>query len=476
MNKTSSLALLAALALAGASVYFFLYKKQHGPSVSMQKLASVEAIIPVAIIGSGPAGMSAAIYAARANLHTVVFEGKTPGGQLMGTSDVENWPGIGKKRGPEIIEGLKKQAQSFGATFSSEIIKQVDFTSWPYKITTEDGTTAHALSVVIATGGSHRELDVPGEKKYWGGRGVTACATCDAPFFKDKDVVVVGGGDSAAEQALQLASHAKKITVLVRGDKMRASAAMQDRLKVYPHISIRYNTKMIQVVGDEHHVTSVEVQTDGKPETIAVEGVFLAIGHTPNSQMFSPAVACDAQGYILVNPPTQVTSMPGIFAAGDVTDHRYRQAGVASGDGIKAALDAIHFLTGNGYNDVLGASLEKQLFDPGHAETKELMSITDQAHFEREVISSTIPVVVDFYTPYCPSCLQMMPTVSAVAATYDTQVKFVKVDGAKLPELMKKFLISSVPCFLVFKDGLVVGRATSIMTKRELHDFVQKLL
>jgi thioredoxin reductase (NADPH) len=445
-------------------------------NVDISQLKKLSNVVPVAIIGSGPAGLSASIYTSRANMHTIVFEGKKPGGQLMSTSDVENWPGMGKKTGPEIIDLVKKQAVSFDTTISQETIEKIDFSTWPFTLWTDEGTEIRALSVIIAMGANPKLLNIPGEQHYWGGKGVTACAVCDAPFFKDKDVVVIGGGDSAAEQALQLASHAKAITILVRADKMRASYAMQERLKAYPHIKIRYNVSPLEIKGDGTHVTGIQVKTAEKDELIPINGVFLAIGHIPNTHLFTKALKLDANGYIELEAYRQKTSVPGVFSAGDVSDHRYRQAGVASGDGIKAALDAINFLGDQGFNDMVAEKLEKKFYRPTKNAGKEILKISSQAEFDKEVLKSKIPVIVDFYTPTCPSCLQMLPYVSEMAAQFDTKIKFVKVDGSELPDLMQRLLVTSVPTFLVYQEGILIARATSAMTRRELREFSQKFI
>ena len=462
--------------IGAGSWYFFVHKKTTDTHIDLASLKTKKNIIPVAIIGSGPAGLSAAIYTSRANLHTIVFEGKKPGGQLMSTSDVENWPGMGKKTGPEIIEQVKKQAESFDTTLSSETIEKVDFSSWPFKLWTDEGIELHALSVIIAMGASPRMLDIPGEQQYWGGKGVTACAVCDAPFFKDKDVVVIGGGDSAAEQALQLASHTKAITILVRGEKMRASYAMQERLKIYPHIKIRYHVQPTEIKGDGKHVTGIQLKTAEASELMPIDGVFLAIGHIPNTHIFTKALNLDENGYITIQPHTQATSVAGVFSAGDVSDHRYRQAAVASGDGIKAALDATNFLGHHGFNDIIAVKLEKQFYRPVKAGSQEVLKITSEELFEKEVIKAKTPVIVDFYTPTCPSCLQMLPFVAEMAAKFADKLKFVKVDGSELPQLMQRLLVTSVPTFLVYQEGILIGRATSAMTRKELREFSQKFI
>lgn len=480
MSKKLLISILAVCIVVIAvitSKFWFVSRSQ--PTIALTKLDGIKNLVPVAIIGSGPAGLSAALYTARANMHTVVFEGKQPGGQLTTTTDVENWPAVKKNKGPSIMQGLKEQAQQFNALFSQTTIDRVDFSSWPFKLWTDEGTEINALTVIVTTGATPQKLKVPGEQEFWA-KGVSVCAICDAAFYKDKDVVVVGGGDSAVEEALQLASNAKHITLLVRANQMRASKVMQDRLKNYPHISVKYETSITEIKGDEQHVTSIDLLTKGVKENMPIDGVFLAIGHEPNSKPFATELNLDTHGnthgHIIVGPYTQQTSRQGVFAAGDVTDARYRQAGVAAGDGIKAGLDALNFLETHGLTEAQISKYEQHLFDPQSGPSIEISQIMSEADFEERVIKSKKPVFVDFYTPVCPSCMQMMPTVAAVAGRFKDTVTFVKVDGAKLPGLMKRFFVSSVPCFLVFYEGMLAGRTTNTMTKRELQEFVQKFL
>lgn len=309
-NTFQSVLIISAVILAGYCGYHFMYQ-YTSPSSHRYDWKTVESkknIIPVAIIGSGPAGLSAALYTSRAHLHTVIFQGPQAGGQLMSTSEVENWPGMGKKQGPEIMQGVTTQAKNFGAVLLNESIKKVDFSQWPYALTTADDVEVYALSVIIATGAFPERLkDVPGEAEHWG-RGVTACAICDAAFYKDKDVVVVGGGDSAAEQALQLTSYARRITVLVRGDKMRASVAMQDRLKKFDFIKIRYNSSIVAIEGDGSQVTGIQLKTATGIEHMPIDGIFLAIGHKPNTTLFQGQIDLNASGYIVHTCRAQETS------------------------------------------------------------------------------------------------------------------------------------------------------------------------
>lgn len=464
--------------VAGYCGYLFMRKNHvYAHRYDVKMVEGKKNIIPVAIIGSGPAGLSAALYTSRAHLHTVVFQGQQAGGQLMSTSEVENWPGMGKKHGPDIMKAVSEQAQHFGAVLLHDTIKKVDFSVWPFELTTADDTVVNALSVIICTGAAPERLkDVPGEAEYWG-KGVTGCAICDAAFYKDKDVVVVGGGDSAAEQALQLTAYARHITILVRGDKMRASAAMQDRLKKFDYIKIRYNTSITQIEGDGQRVTGVKLKNAQGAEHMPIDGVFLAIGHKPSTALFKEQIACTTSGYISHACRTQETSVQGVFAAGDVSDERYRQAAVASGDGVKAALDAERFLQQIGFDELFAKKIERKLYDPVvPAHVIEIQSIESLDQFKQVVLESKLPVIIDFYTQFCSSCAQMMPAIQAIAAQMKNHLLCVKVDIEKVPELKERYAVSSVPFFVVVKHGLVVGRYNDVMTKRELFDFVSRFI
>ena len=308
----------------------------------------------------GPAGLSAAVYGGRAGFNVLVFEGSMPGGLLTQTTMVENWPGNIEIMGPEVIKNLKAQATKWGAKFSLDLVEKVDFTQWPFKLETADGHVIYALSVILATGATPRYLGIPGEKEFWG-RGVTTCAVCDAPFYKGEDVVVVGGGDSAAEEAMQLAPYAKNITVLVRADKMRASVAMQNRLKEFSHIKVRYNVQIKEVLGNDVQVTGITLlnNKDNTTEHMPISGVFLAVGHIPNTVFLKDAIKLEPSGHIHLPDRTQQTTVKGVFAAGDVADDRYRQAGVSAGHGISAALDATFFLNEIGFKEEHQAEINR---------------------------------------------------------------------------------------------------------------------
>lgn len=298
----------------------------------------------VIIIGSGPAGLTAAIYAARAGLDPLMVEGMERGGQLMITTDVENYPGFPDGiMGPELMEQMRKQAERFGTRIISSNVSAVDFTSRPFKVSV--GSDEYVgETVIISTGASARWLGVPGEDTLRG-FGVSACATCDGFFFRDKELVVVGGGDSAMEEAIFLTKFASKVTVIHRRDEFRASTIMSNRVLDHPKIEVIWDSAVEEITGDSV-VTGVTLKNlkTGETTELVTDGVFVAIGHTPNTKVFEGILDLDDAGYILTTPGTSRTSIEGVFAAGDVTDKIYRQAVTAAGMGCQAALDAERML------------------------------------------------------------------------------------------------------------------------------------
>lgn len=301
--------------------------------------------IDVLIIGSGPAGYTAAIYAARANLNPVLYTGSQPGGQLTTTTDVENYPGyVEGVMGPEMMMDFQKQAERFGTDVRYGMVTSVDFQSYPLRVTIDEEQTLEAHSVIIATGASAKWLGIPSEERL-NGKGVSACAVCDGFFFRGKDVVVVGGGDTAAEEASYLSKICKKVYLLVRRDEMRASAIMQRRVEKSANIEILWNTETEEILGEEEveGVRVVNNQTGEKRE-IEAQAFFVAIGHQPNTDIFTGVLNRDENGYILTEPDSTRTNIAGVFASGDAQDHVYRQAITAAGSGCMAALDAERFL------------------------------------------------------------------------------------------------------------------------------------
>jgi thioredoxin reductase (NADPH) len=300
----------------------------------------------VLIIGSGPAGYTAAIYAARAGLTPVLYTGGQPGGQLTTTNDVENFPGYPEGiNGPQMMMDLQKQAERFGTKVNFGLVTSVDFSTYPFKVIVDENDTIQAESIIIATGASAKYLGIPSEETY-ANRGVSACAVCDGYFYRGKEVAVVGAGDSAAEEATYLSKLCTKVHLIVRREEMRASKIMQQRVLNTTNIEIHWNTETDEILGDDNGVNAVRVKNNktGELKVISVQGFFLAIGHKPNTDIFKGQLDMDEAGYLKVQPGSTKTNIEGVFAVGDVADRVYRQAITAAGSGCMGALDAEKFL------------------------------------------------------------------------------------------------------------------------------------
>lgn len=302
-----------------------------------------ELIHQIVIIGSGPAGLTAGIYGARSNLKPLIIEGKTPGGQLMGTTAVENWPGNREILGPTLMLNMREQAKDLGCVLLQNEAIAVNCSSHPFTISTDE-QIIKSHSLIIATGATPKRLGCPGEDQYWG-KGVTTCAVCDGAFYKDRPVVIVGGGDTAMEDASFMARYTNQITIVHILDKLTASAAMQERVIDNPKIKILYNSTVTQIKGDGNHVNQVTItnQKTNQKSALGIDAVFVAIGLKPNTGLFKGQIELTDYGYVVVKNHTH-TSVPGIFAAGDVADPVYRQAITSAGTGCMAALDADRYL------------------------------------------------------------------------------------------------------------------------------------
>ncbi|MPZ86744.1 MAG: thioredoxin-disulfide reductase [Nitriliruptorales bacterium] len=314
-------------------------------------LPAPEQVRQVIIIGSGPAGLTAALYTARADLHPLMIEGRSAGGQLMLTTEVENYPGFPEGRlGPELMNDMRKQAERFGAEYLTADVDDVDFRHGPPFAVTVDDQTYWARAVILSTGANARWLGLPGEERLIG-RGLSSCATCDGFFFRDREIVVVGGGDSAMEEAVFLAKFASKVTVVHRRNELRASRIMQERAFKNDKISFAFSSRVVELLGGEV-LTGVilEDTITGERSEFPTDGLFVAIGHDPATGLFRDQLEVDADGYIAVREPSTATSVSGVFAAGDVVDRHYRQAVTAAGMGCKAAIDAERWLGVDAHN------------------------------------------------------------------------------------------------------------------------------
>lgn len=445
---------------------------------TVDQLKNKKNLVDVAIVGSGPAGWSSAVYAARFGYYTLVLAGPVPGGQLTKTSFIENWPGEHKIKGSLLVHNIAEQARMFGANVLQDTVTKIDTSAWPFELTTEQGHVIHAQSVIIATGATPRRLGIPGEQEYWG-NGVSTCAVCDAPFFKDKVVVVAGGGDSAAEEAMQLAAHVKQVILVVRKSQMRASHIMRQHLEKTSNITVRYNLEIERVVGDEQGVTAVELRNNKTHELSEQQcsGVFIAIGHDPNSELVKGKVDLLPSGHIICYDGTRQTSVPGIFAAGDVEDHRYRQAGSGAGRGIEAAIDADRFLREVGLTQEVRQNMTKQggYFEQGVTAHVEIPEIKTPEEFTEKTGSAGF-TLVDFFSYDCGPCMTMMPAMEAAAAKYTRQINFYKVDVVKAPELVMKLQVPHVPYVLIYKDGVRVAILNRALGRAELFEQLEQII
>ena len=455
------------------------------------------------IIGSGPAGYTAAIYAGRANLKPLVFEGfqagGIPGGQLMTTTEVENFPGFPEGiQGPELMHRTRAQAERWGAEIITEDVFSVDLSKRPYTIKSET-LEVQAHSIIIATGATAKRLNLPGEEEFWN-KGISACAICDGtiPLFRNAELAIIGGGDTAAEEAVYLTKYGSKVHMLVRRDQMRASKAMQDRVLRHPKIKVHWNTAPLTVYGDEV-LKGVKIQNtqSGQVSELPVRGLFYAVGHTPNTSLFKGQIALDEVGYIITEGKSVETSVEGVFAAGDVQDHEYRQAITAAGTGCMAALLAERWLSAKGLLQEEHHQEEHQVapqMEQTPAETPaeqtqpqaralatEHFSL-DETFFEggyalRKLYHESDKLIMVKYTaPQCGPCHMLKPILHKVSSEFEGKFHAVDIDIEAEPEMAEATGVTGTPTVMFFKNKEMVERLVGVKSKKDYQAAILKHL
>ncbi|VEP12020.1 Thioredoxin reductase [Hyella patelloides LEGE 07179] len=450
----------------------------------------------VVIIGSGPAGFTAAIYAARANLKPVMFEGLqaggVPGGQLMTTTEVENFPGFPEGiTGPELMQQMKAQAERWGTECFTEDVIEVDFSQKPYIVrSTEREIKTH--SIIISTGATAKRLGLPGEKVYWN-NGISACAICDgaSPLFTDEDLIVIGGGDSAAEEAVYLTKYGSRVHLLVRSDKMRASKAMQDRVLNNDKVTVHWHTEAINVFGENNRMSGIKVRNKetGAETDIAAKGLFYAIGHNPNTSLFQDKLELDRTGYIVVKPGTVETSIPGVYAAGDVQDREYRQAVTAAGTGCMAALSAERWLSEHNliteYSqnspEIVEAISEEVVRSSNKADTEATFDINATRHYGGYALRKLFHegdrlLMVKYVSPTCGPCNTLKPMLDKVVDEYEGKIHFIEIDIVEDPEIAKMGQVIGTPTVQFFHNQDLVQEMKGIKQKSEYRQIIDSYL
>ncbi|MEQ8998053.1 MAG: thioredoxin-disulfide reductase [Coleofasciculus sp. B1-GNL1-01] len=445
------------------------------------------------IIGSGPAGYTAAIYAARANLKPVMFEGfqagGLPGGQLMTTTDVENFPGFPEGiTGPQLMERMKAQAERWGTECYTEDVTSVDLSRRPF-IIRSDEREVQAHSIVIATGATAKRLGLPSEDQFWS-HGISACAICDGatPIFHGQSLAVVGGGDSAAEEAVYLTKYGDHVHLLVRRDQLRASKTMQDRVLNNPNITVHWNTQAVDVFGENGRMSGVKLRNTqtGEESDLQVKGLFYAIGHTPNTSLFQGQLDLDDVGYVITKPGSVETSVEGVYAAGDVQDHEFRQAVTAAGTGCMAAMLAERWLSAN---NLIQEYHQKPDSEPPTQTTDEKPTADTEATFDinktqhvggyalRKLFhESDRLIMVKYVSPNCGPCHTLKPILNKVVDEYEGKIHFVEVDIEAEPEIAENAMVTGTPTVQFFKDKEIVDQLKGLKQKSEYRQMIEKYL
>ncbi|KAF8043949.1 hypothetical protein BT93_A2049 [Corymbia citriodora subsp. variegata] len=449
--------------------------------------SSARGVENVVIIGSGPAGYTAAIYAARANLKPVVFEGflvgGVPGGQLMTTTEVENYPGFPDGiTGPDLMDRMRRQAERWGAELHQEDVEFLDVKNSPFTVrSVEREVKCHSL--IYATGATAKRLRIPREDEFWS-RGISACAICDgaSPLFKGQVLAVVGGGDTATEEALYLTKYARHVHLLVRRDHLRASKAMQDRVYNNPNITVHFNTEVADVESNSKGQMSgllLRRVDTGEESVLEAKGLFYGIGHSPNSQLLEGQVELDHSGYVLVEEGSSKTSVKGVFAAGDVQDHEWRQAVTAAGSGCIAALSVERYLASNNllieFHQPHTEEVKKEITDRDVQEGFDITRTKHRGQYAlRKLYHESPRLVCVLYTaPTCGPCRTLKPILGKVIDEFDENVHFVEIDIEEDQEIAEAAGIMGTPCVQFFKNKEMIRMVSGVKMKKEYRDFIE---
>lgn len=441
----------------------------------LKNLREAKNLMDVAVIGSGVAGYSSAIFIARQGRRVVVFQGPSPLGRLSEGILVENWAGVPADSGLNVMKSIEKQAKKFGACISKDVIKRINFDTYPFEVIGENDKYT-ALTVIIATGATPKKLGIKGEDAYWL-KGILSCGLCDAHLAKDQDVIIIGSGDYAVDRVMQLAPYAKTITLLVDSDRLTTSPATQNKIKNMPKVNILYDKEVTEFIGDGKHLTGVMMRDtkNGEAKFIEAKWAFESIGVKPNVDLIKDQLELDLNGYLKVDALTHQTSIPLVYAAGTVSDPLYNLAVTASGDATKAAYSAWSAINHLPIDHETLEIMKQNLFVHDHEQQSAIKELDSEERLN-ELIKNNKLVVVDFYVPSCSACQNLYNMLKPVSEKYQDKMSFAKMEKPKHEDLATKFNVQWVPSLLFFSDGVLKGIIDDPLTQAELDEKIGQFI